>query len=526
MTTGPPAPIASRRLHPMTLLQRVVVSLPALAVLLMPVVRNPDANAWFSLLMAALYGFVVVPMLVLQYYRFRYTITPKEITIRSGALTRQHRVIPIDRIQNIEIEQTLLPRLFGTAKVKIETAGGTTTEGVLEYVGLQEAYHIREVVRAYQRQSAPAAPERSPEKTTETATETVGETTPETAAEFAPAAPSAAARAPGGEAGATPVFTMPLAHVVLSGVFRFSLLYIALIFSAMEYAGVDPEEIVDYVTRGQFGWLADAAAASPGWAVFVTAVTVALFAWGTGIVVNVNRYYNFRLWFEDDKLHRRHGLLTLAEGTIPLKKVQALVLRTNPLMRAFGWYALEAQTMGLDARQQGHQVVVPFARLPDVLAVARRIRPFELPGAFAAVSRRTIRRGFVRYTLRLLAVVLPLAWFWRPALWALAAVPLLLYLSVLQYRRHGYAFDGERLFVRRGVFQPRLWITPVDRFQVFYLSASVFQRRLGLRSLNVDTAGAGALRYPVIVDLPADEAEARLAEWSARFRERSSAGGG
>ena len=81
MTPGPPAPIEIRRLHPMTLVQRLLVSVPALAFLLLPVLRRPDADAWISLLTAALYGFFVVPLLLLQYHRFRYAVRPKEITI-------------------------------------------------------------------------------------------------------------------------------------------------------------------------------------------------------------------------------------------------------------------------------------------------------------------------------------------------------------------------------------------------------------------------------------------------------------
>ena len=135
MTTAPPAQDV-RRLHPLTLLQRLVVSLPGLLILLLPFLRSPDRDAWLSLFSAVVYGMVALPLLALQYLRFRYWITPKEIVIQSGVTTRRTRSIPIERIQNIEIEQRLLPRLFGAAKVKLETAGSATTEGVLDLVSL------------------------------------------------------------------------------------------------------------------------------------------------------------------------------------------------------------------------------------------------------------------------------------------------------------------------------------------------------------------------------------------------------
>ena len=59
----------------------------------------------------------------LAWWRFTYAIGADEIVIEKGLLQRQRRVIPFDRVQDIAIEQTLLARLFGTAKVKIETGG-------------------------------------------------------------------------------------------------------------------------------------------------------------------------------------------------------------------------------------------------------------------------------------------------------------------------------------------------------------------------------------------------------------------
>lgn len=495
MPPSPPIPTEARRLHPMTLVQRLLASLPALVLLLLPVFRQPDADAWLSLFMAGIYGTVVVPLLLLNYVRFRYAVTPREIVIQSGVFTRQHRSIPIERIQNIEIEQPFLPRLFGTAKVKIETAGSAKTEGELDLVGLEEAYRIREAVRAFQDRRPSPPP-------------VAGPAPPEAPAPPPPVAPAAP----------EVLLSLPSREVVLSGVFRFSLLYIVLVFTAMEYTGLGPEEMAEAFTRGRLRDVADLATASPWLAGTLTVGMVLLFAWLTGLLVNVNRYHGFRLTLEGGKLHKQSGLLTRSEGTIPLRKVQALVLRTNPVMRAFGYHRLELQTMGLDAQQRGHEVAVPIGKLDALQAIAQRIRPVTLPGAFLRVSPRTIRRHFFRYTLRLLALVIPSALLWTPALWALATLPALLYLAVVQYRHHGYAFNGDYLFVRRGFFQPYLWVIPVDRFQVFHLSASFFQRRLGLRSINIDTAGAAAMRYPVIEDLPAEAAEAHLAAWYAAFQ--------
>ncbi|MGI9173706.1 MAG: PH domain-containing protein [Rhodothermales bacterium] len=507
---------AGRRLHPKTLVQRVAISLPGVLFILLPLLRSSrDGNAWFTLLFAAFYGLVALPLIFLQYNRFRYWITPKEIVIRSGVLNTQHRSIPIERIQNIETEQSLLPRLLGTAKVKIVTAGSAGAEGVLEYVSLKEAQSIRQTVRAYQRRqdlaseaaSDPALDVREldqAEEKQEPAVEALGSVAQEKE---------------------TTLFAMSLQRALLSGAFRFSLLYIALIFSAFQYLDIDPEYAADWLMGGRLERVTTLIETSPWLVGIITVLTAASLSWITGILINVNKYYRFRLALQEDKLYKKSGLLTVSEGTIPLGKVQALILRTNPLMRYFGWYALELQTMGLNVEQRGYQVAAPFARLAEVLRVAQPIYPFALPDTFTPVSKLMIRRTSLRYAVSLGVAVASIGigagffvdgWFWRPVLWGLAALPLLVALAYAQWRRHAYAFDGRLLFIRSGVVGQYLWVLPVEKFQVLYASQSIFQRRLGLKSLYIDTAGAGGLTYPEIMDVRADVAD-RVLETLHRY---------
>ena len=486
----------AQRLHPATLIQRFLTSLPALIFLLF--FQSADgAGRWVSVGTALAYALIALPFVLLQYLRFRYWVTPREIVIQRGVFNRRKRSIPIERIQNIAVEQSLLPRMLGVAKVTIETAGSTSTEGTLEYVSLSTAHTLRKVVRSYQRRQAAAPGSAPPAEAPGTTVEEEGEETER----------------------AELLHAMPLKRVMLSGLFRFSLVYIAVIFSIQELFYPDPEAIIRWFTRGPLKPMLDIATASPFLVGLSTILIAGFLAWITGIAINLNHYYNFRLWLEEnEKLYKRRGLLTVSERTIPLKKVQTLIIRSNPLMRFFGWYRLELQTMGLDVREQGHQVVAPFAQLPDIVALSRHIRPFTLPDHFTSVSRLTIRRTFIRYSLVLAAGTGAAAYYWSPALWALAALPLLGGLAYLQYRYHGYAVKEGLLFVRRGVFRQHLWVIPVERFHVLYTNASPFQRRLDLKSLQVDTAGAAPMSYPEIVDLEAAAADRLLDDLYRRFQ--------
>ncbi|MFW5955534.1 MAG: PH domain-containing protein, partial [Rhodothermales bacterium] len=443
-----------RRLHPLTLVQRFLISVPAFLLLLVPVLRGSDPNVYLTLLYVFLIAVFTLPFIVVRYVRFRYWITPEEIVIRSGVFTIQHRNIPIDRVQNIEIERNLLARMMGLSKVGLQTAGSQSTEGVLEYVDAREALEIREVIRTYRRRA-----------------ETTGD--------------EAATSAQQTEASHV-LFRMSPPRVLLSGAFRFSLLYVAVIFSGIQYLGLDPEEIADWIENQPLDALSTLADVSAYAIAVISLLAVTLFSWLTGIVININRFHRFELSRQGNKLHIRSGLFTVAERTIPLRKIQAIAIGTNPLMKSFGWYAVEVQTMGVETEQTGRHVVAPFARLDEIEPLLLAITPERFAMPLNAVSRVTIRRTFVRLAFLIGAVAALLSFLWVDSWWLLALIPFALYYAFCHYRIHGYGIEGDALTVRRGVFSEMTWLLPASKFQVFYQSSSIFQRRLGLASVYVD----------------------------------------
>lgn len=489
--SGSGEPHGARRLHPLTMVQRMIVSLPGLFFILLPVLRGGDSMAWFNLIIAAMYLVFIVPWITLHYLRFRYWITPEELIIHSGVLTRRSRNIPVDRIQNIEIEQAPLQRLLGTAKVQVYTAGSARAEGSLEYVSVSDAREVRELVRQMQRQldAAPLveqpADEPAPEQTT--APENV-------------------------------LIRMDTRRVLLAGAFRFSLLYIAVMFSFLQYIEPDPELLFSWLMRGPLEPLQAQAEASPALAAVAGILGAILFGWLTGIVVTLNRWHRFTLQRNGDKLHRAHGLLTLKEGTIPLSRVQAYLILTNPVMEFFGWYRLELQTMGINVNESGYQVAVPFARMPEIEAVLTAIGIETLPSMWRRVSPLTMRR-FMARTLVLLGLLVGLGQIWFDwAWWLVASLPLFLLWSWWRYRAMQWAESEGWVALRSGVIRRSRWMVPVGKIQTAGWEATWFQRRLSLASIVIDTAGASAVRASMLPDVEQDVVERLIGRTYARFR--------
>lgn len=480
---------ADRRLHPATIVLGFVKEAPQ-TILALPAGLAFMSRTGLSraLILAAALAALLLAVKWLAWRRFRYSVGPAEIVIESGILNRNRRSIPFDRVQDVDIERTFLARLFGLAKVRIETGAGGKDEGLLDSVSLAEAHRLRETVRARRTGAAPAA-----------------------AAE--------AIEVPEGQV----LFAMDVPRVLLAGFFNFSLVYIAGLFAFLQtfdrflpFDIYDPARWIglvdDYLPHR---WTAGAIAA--------VLLVAALLGSVAGVLRTLARDYGFRLSLEGDRFRREQGLFTRSEAVIARRRVQLATVGTGPLRALFGWSGLSFQTLGAGADRSGRQSAAPFATRPEIEAVLAEVAPLRLPPPpeLARVSRRHILRSAAAKLAPATAAILALAVWERAALLLLALLPLLAVAAALERRYHRYALDDDLLFVTRGIWRRRLWLVPLRNVQSLGLSRGPIQRRLGLATLAIDTAGASMLGGPRIVDLRAGDAEALAAEIARRRRSYS-----
>ncbi len=498
-----------RRLHPLTMFYRGIVRAPGFLLALYYSMQRGDT--WVLLVASLFYVFVALPSIILGYFYFQFRISPREVIIERGVFSRRTRNIPLDRIQNIETQQNFLQRLFGIARVYIETAGGAETEGVLEFVSVADAEAIRTTIREHQSSAAHQPSTRADAAAPE-------ENKDQLPHEEAPAETADAAAETGPTATERLLYAMSPRRVLSYGMLRLSLWFIAVIFSALQYVNVAPDRLAEEFARSQVESLraADTTILLLQGIGFI--FLVLFLSWLSGILFAYNKYHGFRLSLANNNLHKQHGLFNISKGSIPLKKLQMMVITSNPLMRRFDFRGLQIQTAGFAGAKRGAEVAVPLAKSDETVVLAQEIRPFVFPDDFTMVSPLTIRRAFLRYSIFLLLLGAALYTVLPATVWLLMLLPLLYYAALLRYRHRGYKVEGDTLIVKHGFIWQRISVIPIAKIQTLSVLASFFQRRLGLATLYVDTAGAAGFNDASIIDIDAESAGRILDELMAAFK--------
>ncbi len=487
--------LETHRLHPLTMAYKGIISLPLAGFVLYNSLQGESIDGLYVMIAFALFA---VPSLVLSWLFFRYTIDEHELYIESGIIARRKRSIPIKRVQNVNIHQSFIQRVLGIAKVQVETAGGQASEGVLEFVSLSDANAIKEYVYA-QRQVLRTEPSNSSQEA-DRAEDSVAsewehsydeqEQTTEQVVEL---------------------LRMPLSRVLLKSAFQFSLIYVGIAATFLPLFNISPKHVFeDFANSQRDNFLAFGDIVGPILIVVLIGFLMLFLGWFSGAVMSFLKYYGFVLTKRPGQLDVEHGLLSKYRGVIPLKKLQMMVVSTNPILQRMRLGMLQVQTAGLGVRGKGSEMAIPLATDDEVESLVRDIEEEELPTNFEPVSKKTIRRAFFRYSMALAVVTLPAAWFVPELYWLLLLVPALLYGAILRFRHRGYTLTKNKIFVKSGVWRRNISIIPRRKIQTVAVVSTWFQRRLGLATIVFDTAASPAFRDAAIVDIALEDAEAIL----------------
>ncbi len=78
----------------------------------------------FLAVAAALWQVAVVP--TLRWRRWRWELREEELDLRHGLVTEVRTIVPISRVQHVEVRRTPLASSLGLSEVVVHTAAGTT----------------------------------------------------------------------------------------------------------------------------------------------------------------------------------------------------------------------------------------------------------------------------------------------------------------------------------------------------------------------------------------------------------------
>jgi putative membrane protein len=321
-----PTPAHFRRLHPLTPILRGWAWLVGAVALSGQEVLFADAPSQFLVLLPvmAILGFVAG---LASWWFTRYGIDGDALRIDSGILQRRSRRVRLDRLQAVDVVRPLAGRLLGVSELRLEVAGGTSTEAPLAYLAADDALALRAELLARAAgidAGTPEAPERVLHEVS-----------------------------PGRLLGST----------VLSGTFVMGVVLVIALGGTFTFLGGE-------IAAGVLS------SALPG------AIAIGLALWNQFV-----RNFGFVLAESPDGFRIRKGLLDTKAQTVPPGRVQGVALRQPILWRLRGWVRVEVDIAGYGVSSGtdggASSILLPVATYADAVDVLCRTLPGADPAGVA-----------------------------------------------------------------------------------------------------------------------------------------------
>ncbi|MCG7346336.1 PH domain-containing protein [Sporosarcina sp. ACRSL] len=426
---------------------------------------------------------------IVKWRRFEYWFEDDELRIESGLFVKKKRYIPFDRIQSLDYTEGIFHRPFGLVKVKVETAGSSSqkqAEGELTAITKEAAKRV-EMEMAEAKRRKKATPGLDGE---EAAFEGMYEQ---------PAEEESALRR---------IFTMSTKDlfvlattsggigVILSGVAIFLSQFADLIPFEWMY-----EEISAFI---KFGALIVAAAIFLGF----------LFVWVLSVAMTFLSHYKFTVALDKEDIIITRGLLEKKRVTVPLKRIQSVVLVENPFRKLFGYVSVSLHSAGGSIGLSSKINLFPLVKKDQVETYLQEIFPdlhLEEPAKKLTPKGRPFyyRIDF----LWMVPVIGALIYFFFPyGLFSLALIPVVIAYGIWQHRSASYDVVGNQLIMRFRLFSLQTAYTMKKRIQSMEMKQSYFHKRKGVATVIANVKSGMGCYHAGVHHMDVEEAE-KILNW-------------
>lgn len=436
--------------------------------------EDQGPNVYINYVFAGI-GILTLIVGTLSWFRFRWHLTSDAFIVKRGAFIRKELRLPFDRIQTIELKQPWLFRLLGLARVEFDSAGSRKKEVELWAVNLETAKQVRAYVLS-QKQDAEQS------ETVVTSDEALLELSDR--------------------------------DLIKIGFFQNHFRSIIVFFGIGMGLISELEQLINMdVLEEQYGPLLIRIISAAGIAFFVSG----LFLFAAIFYSTINtwmKYYRFKVVRSSEGLKAMYGLINKNEQSIRPEKVQMTIEKAGPVFRYLkmsSWSVVQAlsdvaQIKNASFRIPGapkesidnmEKLLLSHVNYPVLDRSVSPIMAWYHSVVFAVFP------GALMITLHYLADVFSL---WMIVL----AMVLLVVRSFLFAANFRYGFNGRYIETRQAIWFHVKRRIERHKVQAVHIQAWPMQRKLGLATLKIETAGA-SLNIPWIpMTLAVEYADALL----------------
>jgi len=288
---------------------------------------NKHGGKYILVLLVIVFFVLIIGLAILKWKRNVYSIEGESIYIKDGIFKTHERVLHFSQVHSADISSSLVQRLFNVYKLEIDTAGGDDKSEISILLPRDEAMEIKNIVFNKHKKEDENKEQVLQEESTKKITSSLND-----------------------------LFIM----ATLSGRILVGFFIIIAFYSKID--DVLPKEFKRRVQVYSEGVITGAKGISVIKYVVVLVFIMIVISWIISIIVTIIKYYNFTVTREEDIIKLSYGLFDKKEVTIPIRRIQSLIIIEGIIKKPLGYFSLNVETIGYGKDKGESTMICPIAR--------------------------------------------------------------------------------------------------------------------------------------------------------------------
>lgn len=410
-------------------------------------------------------GVIAMIFSFINYFKTYYFIQDNELYLHKGVLQKTRINIPFERIQTIQIEQSIFQVLFNVVKISMDTAGSDKKEIDFSAIDKDKAEYLRSVILQFKENK------NSMEETEST-------NIPEKSEKF--------------------VLQLGVGDLLKVGVTRnhlksggVILLFLFWVYENVKDLGVDADEYYEEVFADNTGLSF----------YLILGILFLLISFFISLFTTVFNYFNLSLVRVSSGFKMTAGLFNKKETSSLDHKIQMISWSDNRLKRSLGFFDMYLHQAASHVMEKKQKMFVPGMTKEKIEDVVKSIFLVDIPDKKEgkAISKYYFLRPAIIITMLFVPVFITTIWYeiWNFTLFCSFLYVLFLTFRFLQYKKKYFCLTENYITIWGGAFGVKNFIFPQYKIQGVTIHQSPYQRKKGLSTIEFYLA-SGSVEIPYI----------------------------
>ncbi len=437
--------------------------------LIIPLINDPDLILIIIFILIVTLVTAILTFIEFRYFTFQFDFKNNDFIIKKGFLKKTKLSVPLNKIQQINLNQNFVHKLLNLYEVQMDTAGSDSKEVSIKAVEKNIALDIKEFTDFLKEKNINIEIEKSVEnKKLEIGFYTLIKT------------------------GLTSRYLQTLGFIV------------ALIFGALEYLDALGINFIpsfsSFIKSGNFGFLA----------ILFYVILIALAVLSSNLISTIVKYFRFSASKSNNNLTISYGLVSTKTILMSPSKVQVFSFTQNWIQKKLDlcniiiYQASSNMSVGSEKSKDGSKVNIPGANSNDRKTIFEFI--FNYQDDKELIIKPNIRKFSVNF---LFVGIIPSILFFclnyfselltnlNYIIFQSGYIIIMILISYRLFKNSYLSVSKNYIKAQSGFWDIKTKIIEIHKIQSIVIDQDIWYRKLNLADLTICTAG-GMIRFTFI----------------------------